>query len=78
MSQKRYAAECLSFVIVVVLGGLLLAKCKSPDQAVKNAAEAGYGAEMQACVAKADARADADACREAVRVKWGVGDGGAK
>lgn len=52
---------------------LLIVGCS----ASKPAAEAAYTEQQIACVASASSRAAADACREAVRSKWGV-DGGVK
>jgi hypothetical protein len=55
---------------ILLLALLALAGCSSAAQR--------YRADSLDCVARYDTRAEMDACRAAVRAKYGVTDGGAK
>lgn len=48
----------------------------SAAQVKQDEAEAGYLAQQLRCVDQSTTRAQADACRAAVRRAWGVGDAG--
>ena len=56
--------------------GLLLVLFVSADCSGGIPAKDVYLSEHMSCVAKFSTRKDIDTCREAVRVKWGVSDGG--
>lgn len=66
--------------IGVVIVALRIVACSILGcAAAPQAAEASYAAEQLRCVDAAETRAEADACREKVRERWGVAkDGGAK
>ena len=76
-------AAVLGALLGVFLAALFVAWCSiltgcGPSPTAKEAAaEGAYGAEHLRCVDKFNTKAEIDACRAAVRVRWGVTDAGA-
>lgn len=78
-SRKVDLAIVVVFVAAIVLASRILGGCAEPAPARPVAAEAAYTGEHMACVEQHDTRAAIDACREAVRVRWGrYRDGGVR
>jgi len=80
-SPRLDGLTVLVFVGALLLAARILAGClpEVPKDVREKSAEAAYGAEHMACVDKHDTRAEIDACREGVRVRWGrLRDGGVR
>lgn len=69
--MNRYIQSIVGVVLVLVLGDAC-----SATQAQKQAAEDAYGLQQLNCVTKFNTVAEIGACREGVRMQWGVDDAG--
>jgi hypothetical protein len=66
----RVVALIVTFVVWMVSG--LIGGCGPSQEAKEAAADSAYLAEHLRCVEQFDTRAEIDACREAVRIRWSV------
>lgn len=71
---RHFCAAVMLLVGAQVFGqaaGCALEGCM-PLEAKQATADTTYEAEQWACVQTSETKAQADACREAVRIRWGV------
>jgi hypothetical protein len=72
----RALGETIALGIALLALGCIVGHCASgcaPSTAAKEkAADATYAAEHMRCVEANDTKATIDACRAAVRVRWGI------
>lgn len=72
------AVRILLAIVAIAIAIILLSGCASSRAAEKAAAEAEYTAQHLACVDKSKTFEESEACRAAVRLKWGITETRAK
>lgn len=78
-SREVDLAVVVAFIGALLLASRILGGCAEAAPARPVAAEAAYTGEHMACVEQHETRAEIDACRESVRVRWGrYRDGGVR
>jgi hypothetical protein len=79
MKLRKFIATSLAVFAALCVAGHLVG-CSEPltTQQKEIAAGHSYGGDLLACVDDAGTRGDSQACREKVRQKWHVVDGGVR